>query len=118
MVDKKSEPAEAAADIAADLAALRSDLARLAASVATIVGNEGAAVAGDVRSRARRAASSAEAAAQHFAEEGRAAFDETRAKMGAIGDDVAGVVERNPIASLAAALGMGILIGMMSRRRD
>jgi len=120
MNDSKTtgQPGEVTADIAADLAALKADLARLAESVAAIVGEEGAAVAAGVKRRARSAAAQAEATATQFAEGGRAAVDETRARIHELGDDVAGVVERNPLAALAAALGLGIVIGMMSRRHD
>lgn len=120
MNDRKpaGQPAEVTADIAADLAALKADLARLAESVAAIVGDEGAAVAADVKRRVGRATAQAEATAAQIAEGGRAAVDETRARIQGLGDDVAGVVERNPLAALAAALGLGIVIGMMSRRHD
>jgi ElaB/YqjD/DUF883 family membrane-anchored ribosome-binding protein len=111
-------PAEAASDIAADLAALKADLTRLAESVAALVGEEGASAAAAARHKAREARRSAEAAASRLTEEGMAAIDETRARFASLGDDVAGVVERNPLAALVSALGLGILIGMMSRRRD
>lgn len=109
-------PEQAAGDVGADLAALRADLARLAESVAKLVNDESAAAAESVRGKVRRVAAKAEATAAHLAEEGKAAFDDTRERVASIPEDLSAVVERNPLTSVGIALGLGMLIGMMSRR--
>lgn len=116
MVERKIE--SSVGDVGADLAQLKSDLSKLAASVASLVESQGHAAAATVKGRVRSAAATAEDAAARVAEEGRYAYDQTRAAVANAGDDVSRMVERNPIAALGIALGVGLVIGMMSRRRD
>lgn len=116
MAERKIE--NTAGDVSADLAQLKADLSRLAASVASLVETQGQAAAANVKGRVRAAAATAEDAAARVAEEGRHAYDQTRAAVATAGDDLSRMVERNPIASLGIALGVGLVIGMMSRRRD
>ncbi len=116
MAERKIE--NSVSDVGADLAQLKSDLGKLAASVASLVESQGQSAAASVKGRMRAAASTAEDAASRVAEEGRYAYDQTRAAVANAGDDVSRMVERNPIAALGIALGVGLVIGMMSRRRD
>jgi ElaB/YqjD/DUF883 family membrane-anchored ribosome-binding protein len=109
-------PREAASDLGADIAALKADLARLAESVARLVSEEGSAAAKSVKGRVKRAAAQAEATASQFAEDGKMVFEETRERVASLPDDLAEVVERNPLTSVGIALGLGMIIGMMSRR--
>jgi ElaB/YqjD/DUF883 family membrane-anchored ribosome-binding protein len=116
MAERKIETG--VSDVSADLSQLKSDLAKLAASVATLVEHQGQSAAESVKGRVRAAAATAEGAAARVAEEGRLAYDNTRAAVASAGDDLSRMVERNPIAALGIALGVGLIIGMMSRRRD
>jgi ElaB/YqjD/DUF883 family membrane-anchored ribosome-binding protein len=116
MAERKIE--NSMGDVGADLAQLKADLGKLAASVASLVESQGQSAAATVKGRVRAAAATAEDAASRVAEEGRYAYDQTRAAVVNAGDDVSRMVERNPIAALGIALGVGLVIGMMSRRRD
>lgn len=108
--------AEDAADVAADLAALKSDIARLTATVAALVEQETTAAADHVRSRVRSATEAAEAKAEQLKESGKAALGEAQARAaGAVGD-VSTAIERNPIAAVAIAAGLGLLVGLFTRR--
>jgi len=116
MVDRKVEGG--ISDVSADLSQLKADLAKLAASVAGLVEQQGQSAAETVKGRVRAAAATAENAASRVAEEGRLAYDHTRAAVSSAGDDLSRMVERNPFAALGIAVGVGLVIGMMSRRRD
>lgn len=116
MAERKIE--SSVGDIGADLAQLKADIGKLAASVASLVEDQGHSAAASVRGRVRAAAATAEDAAGRVAEEGRHAYDQTREAVANAGDDLGRMVERNPIAALGIALGVGLVIGMLSRRRD
>lgn len=104
MSDKTAEPR--AADLAADLAALRVDISRLSDTMAALVraqaGSAGAAMRGAVGD-ARDQLSQAAAEAQDRAL-GAAADLERR-------------IEKNPLTAVLIAAGIGMALGMMSRSR-
>ncbi len=108
--------AEDAADVAADLAALKSD------HRAPNGDRRRARRAGDDRRRrscplrVRSATEAAEAKAEQLKESGKAALGEAQARAaGAVGD-VSTAIERNPIAAVAIAAGLGLLVGLFTRR--
>lgn len=104
MSDKTGE--SAASDLAADLAALRADVARLSDTMAAFVRDQadtaGAAMRGAVGD-ARDQLSQAAAQAQDRAL-GAAADLERR-------------IEKNPLTAVLIAAGIGLALGMMSKSR-
>lgn len=107
----------ASGDIAADLRMLKEDIARLTETVASIASNRGQQAASRVTDGLRgvtegvsETASSAYAASAEIASAAK-----THAKSFA--GDVEDTVRRNPLGTVLAALGLGMLVGMMSRSR-
>ena len=104
MTDKTGDVA--APDLAADLAALRADIARLSDTMAGLMRGQvdaaGAAVkgaVGDARSQISQAACHAQESAF-----GAAADIERR-------------IERNPLTAVLIAVGIGMALGMMTKSR-
>lgn len=95
---------EASQDIAADLAALRQDVAKLTASVGELLRAEASAttntVLGAVDSARRKLADGAA---------------EAQGRVGAVGSDLEATIERNPLMAVLIAMVAGLLIGMFSR---
>ncbi len=96
-----------AGDVIADLAALRSDVARLAERI------------GELAQHGKQAAS------HHFNDALGEAQDKivdsaTRAQtqIRAAGGDIEASIERNPMTAMAIAFGIGICFGLMSRPRS
>jgi ElaB/YqjD/DUF883 family membrane-anchored ribosome-binding protein len=100
MSNKTGEPT--AADLTADLAALRADITRLSDTIAGLVRTQAdhAGAVGDARDQLSRAAADAQDSAL-----GAAADLERR-------------IERNPLTAVLIAAGLGIMLGMMSRSRS
>lgn len=105
------------AKLSADLATLRTDVAKLTETLTAIARAEGDAAAGAVGDRLRAGAARAEAAAAGLAEEGYAAYQDAKARAQALGGDLGATIERNPYGSVLAALGVGFLFGLLSRGR-
>ncbi len=96
-----------AGDVIADLAALRSDVARLADRI------------GEIAQHGMQATS------QHVNEavvdaQGKVASSaaSAQAKIHAAGEDFEASVERNPLTAVAIAFAIGVGFGMMSRSRN
>ncbi|HSI41580.1 MAG TPA: hypothetical protein VLA00_13635 [Xanthobacteraceae bacterium] len=106
------------AALSADLAALRSDVAKLAESLTTLVKTETEAAGATVKQQVRRGAEKAQATAAGLLEEGAAAVDEARERARSLSQDVGAAIERNPFGAVAAALGIGFLVGLLTRGRD
>ena len=95
----------AAGDLGVDLAAIRQDIAHLAETMSELVQHQAKAVGfrasttlGDVRDRIVSTAADAQS------------------RVRAAGDDIEASFERHPLAALLIAFGVGIVLGMMSRR--
>lgn len=96
-----------AAEMIADLAALRADVARLAGTL------------GELAQHGKQAASS------HFNDAVGEAQDKiassaanAQTRFRAAGDDMEASIERNPLMAMAIAFGIGICFGMISRPRN
>jgi ElaB/YqjD/DUF883 family membrane-anchored ribosome-binding protein len=103
MSNKTGEPT--AADLTSDLAALRADIARLSDTIAGLVrvqaDQAGAAMrgaVGDARDQLSRAAADAQDSARNATV------------------DLEQRIERNPLTAVLIAAGIGMALGMMSRR--
>ncbi|WP_117192276.1 DUF883 family protein [Rhizobium terrae] len=92
-------------DIETQLQQLREDIANLARTVAA-VGNE---KAGEVKGRARRAASEAADASMHMVEA-------AREQAVSLERDLERQIRTNPIQAVAIAAGVGFLFALMTRR--
>lgn len=110
-------PQEDFSKLTADLAALREDVAKLAESLATLAKQEGAAAAEAVKQKVRSGKAQAEATAAGLLDEGAAAVQDAKSLASALCSDTSAAIERNPIAAVTAALGIGFLFGLLSRSR-
>lgn len=94
-----------AAALAAQIETLKADLAAISATLADLV----KATASEGRAKIERTA-------EHYIQTGKqqadAAIDEARA----YGEALEGQITRNPFSAVLVALGLGFLIGLMSRR--
>lgn len=96
---------DAAQDIAADIARLREDIARLA--------NE---VSGLGRQSVNTAKRAAAEGAEQLRAQGEAKMAELRANARDIEDQLADTVREKPITSLAIAAGVGFILALLTRR--
>ncbi|MCS0494978.1 hypothetical protein NVS89_07700 [Ancylobacter sp. MQZ15Z-1] len=110
-------PQEDFAKLSADLAVLRADVARLADTLTTFVKAEGEAAAEAVTGRLREGKARAEATAAGLMDEGAAALDEARLRAKAAGGELGAAIERNPLGAVSAALGIGFVLGLLTRGR-
>ena len=109
MIDTKSfqEATEAATqDFAADLAALRADIAKLTTAVANLVKAETSAATDTVFGAVG-------AARQKFADGAAGAKD----RLSGASSELEATIERNPLVAVLIALGAGLAIGLLSRGR-
>lgn len=94
-----------AAEVSAQLAQLREDLANLASSVKAL----GAGVSSEVKARASRVADEAIAA-------GEETVDNVRNEIQSINDSLVYQVQKNPLQALGIAAAAGFLIAIVTRR--
>lgn len=105
------------AKLSEDLTVLRADVAKLAETLTVLAKSQGEAAADAVTSRVRQGKRKAEATAAGLYDEGVAAYEDVKERAGALGGDVSAAIERNPLGAVAAALGVGFLLGLLSRGR-
>jgi ElaB/YqjD/DUF883 family membrane-anchored ribosome-binding protein len=103
--DPKSNTARNSEELQAQIETLKEDLATISATLSDLV-----------RSGVREGRSRAEQKASEFSQQGReqaaAALEEARA----YGDAFEEKIVQNPFAAVLVALGLGFLVGLMSRR--
>ena len=104
MVDKSV--AGAAEDAKDDVAKLRADIAKLSDAVAALMAQQASSARATVTN-----------AASKVREQGEYAYHEAEALARQKAKDVEQTIIDNPFASVAAALGIGLVLGLMSRRR-
>jgi ElaB/YqjD/DUF883 family membrane-anchored ribosome-binding protein len=104
MSDAKMQDSAAVAE---EIAVLKQDIARLTAAVADLVKRE----AGQTRSRV-------EDVVTDLYREGRDALGQAEARAKGLGEDLSHTIERNPITAVLAALGIGLIIGLLSRKHQ
>jgi ElaB/YqjD/DUF883 family membrane-anchored ribosome-binding protein len=110
MIDTKpfQEATEAATqDFAADLAALRADIAKLTTAVANLVKAETSAATDTVFG-------AVDTARQKFADGAADAKD----RLSGASSELEATIERNPLVAVLIALGAGLAIGLLSRGRQ
>ncbi|GGC62263.1 DUF883 family protein [Chelatococcus reniformis] len=104
-------------DISADLQRLREDLSRLSETVSGIAGERGAAAASRVTDGVRSVKESVYTTANDAYSAGADIASSAKTHAGDFASDVEDTVRRNPIGTVLAALGVGLIVGMMSRGR-
>jgi ElaB/YqjD/DUF883 family membrane-anchored ribosome-binding protein len=102
--------------MAGDIAALRNELARLGEAVAALVSAEGKLAGETVKAMAADAAAAAAQKAGALHEAGQETFDAIGRQARELSGDVGKTIERNPIGAAAVAFGIGLLLGLLSRR--
>ncbi|MGO9674051.1 MAG: hypothetical protein ACLPSF_07770 [Methylocella sp.] len=100
-------PQDATQDFAADLAALRADIARLTASVANLVKAETSATTDSLFG--------AVDVARHKLSDGAAGAKD---RISGATSELEASIERNPLVAVLIALGAGLAIGLLSRGRQ
>jgi ElaB/YqjD/DUF883 family membrane-anchored ribosome-binding protein len=103
MTHNESKVTESTADFAADLAALRQDIAKISASLVDFMQEKAANKVSEVVDDAR----------QKLADKA----SEAQERVGAIGADLESTIERNPLIAVLLAAFAGFVIGMLSRSR-
>ncbi|HEY8031607.1 MAG TPA: hypothetical protein VIF02_04280 [Methylocella sp.] len=98
---------EASQDFAADLAALRGDVAKLTSSLSEIIRTQTAATANTVFD-------AADNARQKISDTASKAQD----RVAGASTDLEATIERNPLSAVLIAMVAGILIGLLSRGRQ
>ena len=104
MTDAKIKEAAAVSE---EIAVLKQDIARLTAAVADLVKLETNQTRGRV-----------EDVVVDLYKEGREALSQAGARAKGLSDDLNHTIERNPTTAVLAALGIGLIIGMLSRSRN
>lgn len=95
---------ESTRDISGDVAALRSDLAKLTASVANIVKSEAASRTDDLYG-------AVDTARQKLSVTAADAKD----RLSGVSSELEASIERNPLTAVLIAMGAGLVIGLLSR---
>ncbi len=98
---------EASQDFAADLAALRGDVAKLTSSLSEIIRTGTAATANTVFDAADNARQKISDTAS-----------KTQDRVAGASTDLEATIERNPLSAVLIAMVAGILIGLLSRGRQ
>ena len=94
-------------DLQAVIQTLRADISRLAETVRGL----GAVKAQDAAKSAREKGKALKAAGEEH-------FNDVRAQAEAFGQDAGDYVRKNPLTALSVAVGLGFLIGSLSRSRS
>lgn len=104
------------ADVTAELTQLRADFGRLADSVSELVKSQTQTVAATMREQAGKAG---DAVAANFADLSSSATKMTnsaQASMQSAGNDIEASIERNPMAAVMIAAGIGLVLGLVTAR--
>jgi ElaB/YqjD/DUF883 family membrane-anchored ribosome-binding protein len=104
MSDAKVKDAAAVSD---EIAVLKQDIVRLTAAVADLVKLE-----------ASQARSKVEDVVVDLYNEGRDALGQAGARAKGMSEELNHTIERNPTTSVLTALGIGLIIGLLSRGRN
>ncbi|GHE47711.1 hypothetical protein GCM10019059_03050 [Camelimonas fluminis] len=104
-------------DIADDLRQLREDIARLSETVTAIAASRGSAAASAVGDSVRAMKDNVFATAADACSAGADIAGSARQHAASFAGDVEDTVRRNPLGAILTSLGVGVLIGLMTRSR-
>jgi ElaB/YqjD/DUF883 family membrane-anchored ribosome-binding protein len=94
-----------AESLEAQIETLKGDIAAISATLTDLV-----------KSGVREGRAKAERTAEHYKQQGKEQADAALEGARAYGEALEGQIERNPFSAVLVALGLGFLIGLMSRR--
>jgi ElaB/YqjD/DUF883 family membrane-anchored ribosome-binding protein len=100
-----SQTAQNTEELQAQIETLKDDLAAISKTLSDLV-----------RSGVREGRSRAERKANEYKQQGKEQADAAIAEARAYGDALEGRIVDNPFAAVLVALGLGFLVGLMSRR--
>jgi ElaB/YqjD/DUF883 family membrane-anchored ribosome-binding protein len=113
-----ADSASAARDsFAEDLSNLRADLARMQETVSRFASEASSNATRTVRDVGQAVASEVGSAASELAEAGSEMASSAKEQVKTVASGLEGMARKNPLGTLAASLLVGVIIGMMSRRR-
>lgn len=101
----QSETTQNTEELQAQIETLKQDLASISATLSKLV-----------QSGVREGRSSVERKAREYKEQGTEQADALLEEARAYGDVLEGKIVQNPFAAVLVALGLGFLVGLMSRR--
>jgi ElaB/YqjD/DUF883 family membrane-anchored ribosome-binding protein len=102
--------------LAADLAALKGELSRLAEAVAALVSAEGTLAGETLKRKAEDAAAKATETVEALKEAGHDALGQGEQQARKLAGELGGAIERNPMGAAAVAFGIGLLLGLLRSR--
>jgi ElaB/YqjD/DUF883 family membrane-anchored ribosome-binding protein len=112
-------PVDAARDsLSEDVNRLRADFVSLKDSLARLMSQVGGEAAKSVRNVQQSVASQVGSTASGIADAGSELAASAKAQAKTLASELEGMARRNPLGTLAGALVVGIIIGMMSRGRS
>jgi len=100
----RTNPSDAES-LEAQIETLKGDIAAISATLTDLV-----------KSGVREGRAKAERTAEHYKQQGKEQADAALEGARAYGEALEGQIERNPFSAVLVALGLGFLIGLMSRR--
>ncbi len=103
-------------DVAAEFAVLKSDISRLTEAVRSLLESQAGTAGEAVKAQAASARARAEAVADEVFSRGGETARQTRDRACEIAGELNGHVARNPLVWVAGAIGLGFLIGLITRR--
>ena len=104
-------------DVRDDLAAVRSDLARLADTVSNMVTGQSKAAGRTARGAVDQARDSVYSRAHDLGKAGEMFAHEARDRLTHANAEIESRIERNPVTAVLIAAGIGLVLGLMSRSR-
>jgi ElaB/YqjD/DUF883 family membrane-anchored ribosome-binding protein len=102
--------------LAADLAALKGELSRLAEAVTALVNAEGTLAGEALKRKAAGAAAKAAETVEALKEAGHDALGEGEQQARKLAGELGQAIERNPMGAAAVAFGIGLLLGLWRSR--
>lgn len=104
-------------DISSDLAALRSDIARLTDTMTTMAQNQAGTTSEALSEAMEKARVVLAEATDTLTRTGRDLASEATGKLRSMGTEMGASIERNPLTAVMIAAALGLMIGMLGRDR-
>lgn len=104
-------------DVSSDLDTLRSDLSRLAGTVSNMISSQSKSAGSDAQSSYGSLRDGLTSRASDWSDRGAAFASDARDRLVDVNSDLETRIERNPMAAVLIAAGIGLAIGLMSRSR-
>lgn len=103
--------------IAADLAALREDVARLTETMTALAQNQAGHASAALSESMEKAREVLAEATETLTRTGRDLASEASGRLKSMGTEVGASIERNPLTAVMIAAALGLVIGMLGRDR-